>query len=165
MFFSRKNCPLIHVRLRTPFQQIVNIVKIIAFSPLHAFIYLLTNYWLLLPTPPLKNRSEVKVAQSCPTLWPHVLHNPWNSPGQDAEVPFPSPGDLPNPGIEPRSPTLQADSLPAEPQGKPSKPETRAKMFWEQYCSYSTLLALIAPLCLRVRLKKHRWLIQCRGFS
>ena len=34
--------------------------------------------------------------------------------------PFPSPGDLPNPGIEPRSPTLQVDSLPAEPQGKPS---------------------------------------------
>ena len=33
--------------------------------------------------------------------------------------PFPSPGDLSNPGIEPRSPTLQADSLPAEPQGKP----------------------------------------------
>ena len=32
---------------------------------------------------------------------------------------FPSPGDLPNPGIEPRSPTLQLDSLPAEPQGKP----------------------------------------------
>ena len=31
--------------------------------------------------------------------------------------PFPSPGDLPNPGIKPRSPTLQADSLPAEPQG------------------------------------------------
>ena len=33
--------------------------------------------------------------------------------------PFPSPGDLPNPGIEPRSPTLQADSLPAEAPGKP----------------------------------------------
>ena len=32
---------------------------------------------------------------------------------------FPSLEDLPNPGIEPRSPTLQADSLPAEPQGKP----------------------------------------------
>ena len=31
-----------------------------------------------------------------------------------------SPGDLPNPGIEPRSPTLQADSLPAEPQEKPN---------------------------------------------
>ena len=34
-------------------------------------------------------------------------------------VAFPSPGDLPNTGIEPRSPTLQVDSLPAEPQGKP----------------------------------------------
>ena len=33
--------------------------------------------------------------------------------------PFPSPGDLPNPGIKPRTPTLQADSLPAEPEGKP----------------------------------------------
>jgi len=32
---------------------------------------------------------------------------------------FLSPGDLPNPGIKPRSLTLQADSLPAEPQGKP----------------------------------------------
>ena len=34
-------------------------------------------------------------------------------------VAFPSPGDLPNPGIEPTSPTLQADSLPSEPPGKP----------------------------------------------
>ena len=33
--------------------------------------------------------------------------------------PFPSPGDFPNPGIEPRSPALQADSLLAEPQEKP----------------------------------------------
>ena len=32
--------------------------------------------------------------------------------------PFPFPGDLPNPGIKPRSPILQADSLPAEPPGK-----------------------------------------------
>ena len=38
---------------------------------------------------------------------------PWNSLGQDT-----SPGDLPNPGIKPGSPALQADSLPAEPQGK-----------------------------------------------
>ena len=33
--------------------------------------------------------------------------------------PFPSPGDLPNPRIEHRSPAWQLDSLPAEPQGKP----------------------------------------------
>ena len=35
-------------------------------------------------------------------------------------LPFPSPEDLPNPGIEPGSPTLQADTLPSEPPGKPS---------------------------------------------
>ena len=34
-------------------------------------------------------------------------------------IAFPFSGDLPNPGIELRSPALQADSLPAEPQGKP----------------------------------------------
>ena len=33
--------------------------------------------------------------------------------------PFPSPGDLPNPGIKPRTPALQVDSLPSEPPGKP----------------------------------------------
>ena len=33
-------------------------------------------------------------------------------------LPFPSPGDLPNLGIEPRSPTLQADALPSEPPGE-----------------------------------------------
>ena len=32
--------------------------------------------------------------------------------------PFPSPGDLPNPGIKSRSPALQADSLPAKLSGK-----------------------------------------------
>ena len=34
-------------------------------------------------------------------------------------LPFPSPGDLPNPGIKPGSPALQAESLPTELQGKP----------------------------------------------
>ena len=33
-------------------------------------------------------------------------------------LPFPSPGDLPEPGIEPRPPTLQADSLPSEPMAR-----------------------------------------------
>ena len=37
--------------------------------------------------------------------------------------PFPSPGDLPNPGIKPRSPALQADSLPVEPSGEPKNTE------------------------------------------
>ena len=36
-------------------------------------------------------------------------------------LPCPSPRDLPNPGIEPGSPTLQADSLPSEPPGKTTR--------------------------------------------
>ena len=36
-------------------------------------------------------------------------------------LPFPSPGDLPDPGIEPRSPAFQADALPSEPPGKPGQ--------------------------------------------
>jgi len=35
------------------------------------------------------------------------------------ELRFPSPGDLPDPGIKPRSPALQADALPSEPPGRP----------------------------------------------
>ena len=51
----------------------------------------------------------------------HGLYSPWNSPGQNTGMGSLSllQRNLPNPGIEPRSPTLQADSLPAEPQEKP----------------------------------------------
>ena len=67
---------------------------------------------------------KVRVTQSCPTQRPCGLYSPWNSPGQNTGVDslFPSPGDLPNPGIKHRSPVLQADSLPAEPQGSPLLP-------------------------------------------
>jgi len=59
---------------------------------------------------------------SCLTVWPHELYSPWNSPGENTGVrslSFSSPGDILNLGIEPRSPTFQIDSLPAEPPGKP----------------------------------------------
>ena len=58
------------------------------------------------------------------SLWPHGLQPvrllcPWTSSCQNTVVgSFHSPADLPNPGIEPRSPTLQVDSLPAELTGK-----------------------------------------------
>ena len=70
--------------------------------------------------------SESEVAQSCPTLC-----NPWTVAYQAppsvgfsrqecwSGLPFPSPRDLPDPGIEPWSPALQADALPSEPPGKP----------------------------------------------
>ena len=44
-------------------------------------------------------------------------------------LPFPFPGDLPNPRIELRSPTLQMGSLPTEPQGKPKNMEWVAYPF------------------------------------
>ena len=53
------------------------------------------------------------------SLRPHELYSPWNSLEYWNGNPFPSPGDLPNPEIEPRSSPLQVDSLPAEPPGKP----------------------------------------------
>ena len=39
-------------------------------------------------------------------------------------LPFPSPGDLPDPGIEPGSPAFQADALTSEPPGKPQRRES-----------------------------------------
>ena len=67
------------------------------------------------------------VAQSCTTLCNPIDCNP---PGSSVHgdffrqeywsgLPCPSAGDLLNPGIEPRSPTLQVDSLPSEPLGNP----------------------------------------------
>ena len=71
----------------------------------------------------------------CPSeqqwTWKSLSHvrlfvTPWTIQSMDfsrpecwSGLPCPPPGNLPNPGIEPRSPALQADSLPAEPQGKP----------------------------------------------
>ena len=60
------------------------------------------------------------------SLRPHGLQLarllcPWGFSRQEywSGLPCPPPGDLPNPGIEPRSPALRADALPSEPPGKP----------------------------------------------
>ena len=64
-------------------------------------------------------KVKVKVSQLCPTLFNPMDYIHGILQARILEwVAFPSPGDLPNPGIEPRSPVLQVDSLPAEPQGK-----------------------------------------------
>ena len=71
---------------------------------------------------------RVLVAQSCPTLCDPMDCNPlgssgapWNSPGKNTRVGCHSllQSNLSDPGIKPGSPTLQADSLPSEPPGKP----------------------------------------------
>ena len=68
----------------------------------------------------------VLVAQSCP-----ILVTPWTVAHQTplymefsrkeywSGLSLPSPEDMPNPEIKPRSPTLQVDSVPSEPPGKP----------------------------------------------
>ena len=60
------------------------------------------------------------------SLGPHGLQSarllyPWIFSRQEywSRFPCPLPGDLPNPGIKPRSPKLQVDCLPSEPPGKP----------------------------------------------
>ena len=67
------------------------------------------------------------VSQLCPTLC-HLMdcslpgssvHGIFQARKKWSGLPFPSPGALPDPGVEPGSPTLQADSLPSEPPGKP----------------------------------------------
>ena len=63
---------------------------------------------------------KVKVIQLCPTLcdpMDYTVHGILQA--RMLESPFPSAGDLPNPRIKPRFPVFQADSLPAEPSGKP----------------------------------------------
>ena len=66
--------------------------------------------------------SESEVTQSCVTLWT-VPHQAPPSMGFSRKeywsgLPFPSPGHLPDPGIKPRSPALQADVLTSEPPRK-----------------------------------------------
>ena len=66
------------------------------------------------------------VAHQAPLSMEFSRHKYWS--GQ----PFLSPGDLLNPGIEPQSPALQADSLPSEPSGKPKEQYTKP-MFFRQH--------------------------------
>ena len=88
--------------------------------------------WTVLSRPALCGRVVymnhlqvcVLVAQSCPALYypkdcglPGLLCPGFSRQEYWSGLPFSSPGDLPEPGIEPGSPALQADSLPSEPPG------------------------------------------------
>ena len=64
-------------------------------------------------------KVKVNFIQSCPTLCDPVQSMEVSRPEYWSGYPFPSPGDLPDPEMEIRSLTLQADSLPSEPPGKP----------------------------------------------
>ena len=78
-----------------------------------------TCYFLSLFPAVAESESQRRSVMS-DSFWPHGLHSPRNSPGQNigvGRVPFTKGSS--NPGIETRSPALQVDSLPAGPQGKP----------------------------------------------
>ena len=77
--------------------------------------------WDPSPSPRVKSLSCVRLFA---TPWTVVHQAPPSMEFSRQEywsgLPFPSPGDLPDPGIEPGSPALQADALPSEPPGNPS---------------------------------------------
>ena len=61
---------------------------------------------------PLCDPTDCSLAHQAPLSVGFSRQEYWSG------LPFPSPGDLPNPGSEPGSPALQADTLPSEPPGK-----------------------------------------------
>ena len=82
-------------------------------------------------TKQIKNKRKILQKNESRSVVSLLFATPWTiesvefpRPEYWSGQPFPSPGDLPNPRVEPRSPTLQTDSLPAEPQlnyqGSPS---------------------------------------------
>ena len=68
----------------------------------------------------VKSLSHVRLFE---TPWTVAYQAPpsmgFSRPEYWSGLPFPCPGDLPDPGIKPESPTLQADALPPQPPGKP----------------------------------------------
>ena len=66
-------------------------------------------------------------------------------------LPFPSPGDLPDPGIKPRSPALEADALTSEPPGKPALPIHDIIYFQVRYYSVVYLVIFIPQLLKNLR--------------
>ena len=90
------------------------------------------------------------------TSWTIAYHTPPSMGCSRQEywsgLPYPSPGDLPDPGIEPRSPALQADALPYKPSGKPCLSERS---------SYSCLAPWLFLLLSRI-LQDHLVLVTSR---
>ena len=84
------------------------------------------------------------------TPWTVTYQAPWSMgfSRQEywSELPFPFPGDLPNPGIEPGSPALQIDALPSEPLGKPNSNKF-------ERCHWFKYVALIISLVFSNNLK------------
>ena len=121
-------------------------------------VQLLSHVWLFrtpwtvtCQVPPSSTTSQkvtVKVAQSSPTLFatPQTTQSvefSWPEYGSGQLIP--SPGDLPDRGIEPRSPALPADSLPPERSGKPTNSWSLLKFMPIESMMLSNHLILCQP--------------------
>ena len=105
-------------------------------------------------------RKKVKVkslsrVQLFATPWTVAYHTPpsieFSRQQYWSGLSFPSPRDLPDPGIEPGSPTLQADTLPSEPPGKPKIPtvvNSRICRCCQAYWSTWSTNLRSRPICL-----------------
>ena len=78
---------------------------------------LLSHIWLFLIPQTVVHQAPLSVEFSRQEYW--------------SRLPFPPPGDLPDPGTEPRSPALRADSVMSEPPGKPKLPQTLPLTPWD----------------------------------
>ena len=115
--------------------------------------------------PSASSDTSVKVAQLFLTLCDPMDCSlpgspcPWNFPGKNtgSGLPFPSPGRLPNPGIKPRSPTLQEDSLPSEPPGKPKLHKSALLFMVDQFNVFTFLSSVWLRLCEKLEVKNF-WL-------
>ena len=108
------------------------------------------------------------------SLWPHQAPPSMGFPRQEywSGLSFPSPGDLSNPGIEPRSPALQEDALTSEPPGKPSKSsmeyspnqetnlsllKNRITLWWKRYLFCVRDIGAYRKQFLMLSLFKYHW--------
>ena len=95
------------------------------------------EYWSGVPLPSLETEVQFSSVQSLSRF--QLFATPWTIQSTEFSrpeywngYPIPSPGYLPNPRIEPRSPALQADSLPSKSPGKP-------RLEWVSYPFFSRL--------------------------
>ena len=99
------------------------------------------EFHILIPVFIATNLKWSEVAQLCLTLCDPMdyslqsssAHGIFQARVLECGLPFPSPGDLPDQGIEPRSPALQADTLLSEPPGKPCHQSTTFYIFIFSY--------------------------------
>ena len=85
------------------------------------------------------------------TLWTVARQAPLSTGFSRQEywsgLPFPSPGDLPDPGIKPGSPALEANALTSEPPRKPAQSHRKHQFWWRRKRVYLRQVSHIFPWC------------------